>query len=249
MSLEGKVAIVTGGTSGMGRAGARVLAQHGADVAVAGRRETEGAETVRDLEALGSRAIFVQTDVSRPEECRRLAERVVGAFGGIDILVNSAGNWTLEPIEQVTEESWERQFNCNLKGAFFCAQAVVPHMVQRGGGKIVNISSAAAFIGFPGAAVYCASKGGLVTLTKALAVELAGRGINVNCIAPGNVETPFNAHLMANPDHYRAMIDMTPAGRNGHPEDIAPAILYLASDDSSFMQGATMVIDGGVLAK
>ncbi|MCZ7665192.1 MAG: SDR family oxidoreductase [Thermoleophilia bacterium] len=195
------------------------------------------------------KACFMQTDVSRPDECCRLADETAALYGGIDILVNSAGNWTLQPIEEVTEESWDRQFDCNLKGAFFCAQAVVPHMLRRGGGKIVNISSAAGFIGFPGAAVYCASKGGLVTLTKALAVELASRGINVNGIAPGNVETPFNADLMANPDYYRAMVEMTPVGRNGLPEDIAPAIIYLVGDGSSFMQGATMIIDGGVLAK
>lgn len=122
-------------------------------------------------------------------------------------------------------------------------------MLARGGGRIVNIASIAGLAGFSGAAVYCASKGGVVTLTKALALELAARGINVNCIAPGNIETPFNADVMADPGHYRAMIDATPAGRNGAPADIVPAILHLASEESAYMHGSVMVIDGGWLAR
>lgn len=249
MRFDDKIAIVTGGASGMGRAAAQAFALQGAAVVVADLDEAAGADVVGEIRRSGAKAIFVQTDVSRPDQDRRLADKTAQELGGVDILVNCAGTWKLESLEAISEESWDRQFNVNLKGTFFCVQAVVPHMLKRGGGRIVNIASVAGFVGFPGATAYCASKGGVVTLTKALALELAARNINVNCIAPGNIETPFNADVMADPRHYRAMVDATPAGRNGLPADIVPAILYLAGEGSAYMHGSAMVVDGGWLAR
>ena len=247
--LKGKVAIVTGGSSGMGRASALALAERGASIVVAARSAARGQEVVNGLTSAGRDALFVETDVSSVGSCRALVRRTVEALGRVDILVNCAGTWSLASALEVTEEEWDRQFAVNVKGAFFCAQAVIPQMVERGSGKIINIASVASFAGFPGASLYCATKGALATLTKALATEFAASGVNINSIAPGNVETPFNAHLMADPDHYKTCVDNTPAGRNGKPEDIAPAVVFLASDESSYMHGACMIIDGGWLAR
>lgn len=248
-SLKGKVAIVTGGNSGMGRASAFALAEKGASIAVAARSASRGEQVVSELKGVGQDAVFIETDVSSVESCRALVRRTVEVLGRVDVLVNCAGTWTVTSALDVTEEEWDRQFAVNVKGAFFCAQAAIPHLVEQGSGKIINIASVASFVGFPGASLYCATKGALATMTKALATEFAPAGININSIAPGNIETPFNAQLMADPDHYKACIDNTPAGRNGKPEDIAPAVVFLASEESSYMHGACMIIDGGWLAR
>ena len=194
MKLEGKVAIVTGGSRGIGACIARRYGREGATVAVVGNTRRDRAEAVvAEIEAAGGKAQAFLADIGAVADCERLAREVIAAFGTVDILVNSAGIFTPLPIEEVTEENWDAQHALNLKGAFFLTKAVVPTMKAKGAGKIVNISSIAGCGGFPNSSAYCASKGGLTNMTKALCLELAGDGINVNTLSPGNIKTDMNA--------------------------------------------------------
>jgi glucose 1-dehydrogenase len=249
MRLRDKVAIVTGGNSGIGRAIAWAFAAEGATVVIGARDHERGQAVVREIEAGGGRALFVETHVERVADCQNLARRTLATFGAIDVLVNNAAVFWQRPTTEVDEAFWDQQIAINLKGPFFCGQAVLPHMVERRQGKIINVTSIAAILGFPGSSVYCASKGGLHTLTKAWALEYAPLGINVNTLAPGNIETPMNAAIMANPEWKQAMISNTPAGRNGQVDDIAPAAVFLASDEARFMHGACLLVDGGWAAR
>ena len=174
----------------------------------------------------------------------------VSRFGKLYILVNAAGVFPVGPSHEFTETDFDRVIDANVKGAFFCGQAAIEHMVARGqGGKVINIASIASLIGVPNAAAYCATKGAILSLTKAWAVEYAPCGINVNAIAPGNIETPMNERLMADPEYKADMIANTPAGRNGQTQDIVPAAVLLASAESDYFCGATLVIDGGWVAR
>ena len=195
MKLEGRVAIVTGGTSGMGLASARGLAAEGARVVVAGRNAERGEAAAAEIGG-----VFQRTDVTRVADCRALAQRAVDEFGRIDVLVNCAGILPLGPVTDVTEEGFDEAWQANVKGAFFCGQAVIPTMLDQGSGRIVNFTSVAGLAGVAGGSVYCTTKGAIVTMTKAWAVELAPQGLNVNAIAPGTVETPMNDALRDDPD-------------------------------------------------
>ena len=247
MKLEGKAAIVTGSSRGIGACIARRYGREGAAVAVIGNTRRERAEAVvAEIEASGGKAQAFMADVGVVAECERLAGEVIDAFGTVDILVNNAGIFTPKPIEEVTEENWDAQQALNLKGAFFMTKAVVPAMKAKGAGKIINISSIAGCGGFPHSAAYCASKGGLTNMTKALCLELAADGINVNALSPGNIVTDMNAALRATDGYDARQAELTPAGI-GHmdPEQLTGAAVFLASADSDSVHGADLLVDNG----
>ncbi|MGH6962858.1 MAG: SDR family NAD(P)-dependent oxidoreductase [Phenylobacterium sp.] len=248
MKLQDKVAIVTGGSQGIGQAIAERLAADGTQVAVVARGLERAQAVAAGIVARGGVARAYGADCSLVPEIDAVVAKVVADFGGLDIVVGNAGAFRTMPLEETTEAVWDEQLDLNLKGTFFLVKAAVPHLERRGGGKVVLISSIAGVRAFPNCAAYCASKGGLVNLTKALSVELAARRINVNTIAPGNVETPINEHLRG-PDHdayVKLMSDRTPTGRAFlKPTDIAGAAAYLVSEDAIAMHGGVMVVDDG----
>ena len=247
MKLEGKTAIVTGSSRGIGACIARRYGREGAAVAVVAHTGRERAEAVvTEIEAGGGKASAFCADIGVVADCERLAGEVITAFGAVDILVNNAGIFMPEPIEEVTEEHWDAQHALNLKGAFFMSKAVVPTMKAKGAGKIINISSIAGSGGFPQSSAYCASKGGLTNLTRALCLELAGDGINVNTLSPGNIVTDMNAANRATEGYDARQAELTPAGI-GHmdPEQLTGAAVFLASSDSDSVHGADLLVDNG----
>jgi len=249
MRLKNQVALITGGTSGIGEATAVLFAKEGAKVAVTGRNESRGhAVTVRILEAGGS-AIFIRTDVRRAEECHRAVEETITSFGKLDILFNNAGIFYAHDALDCTEEEWDLQIDINLKGTFLMSKYALPGMIAQGSGVIINNSSGWGIVGGDKAVAYCASKGGVVLLTKAMAIDHGRQGIRVNCICPGDVETPMlpeDARFRGMKwEQYLAGCSNRPLGRIGTADEIAKAALFLASDESSFMTGASLVVDGG----
>ena len=249
MRLKGKVAIVTGGSSGIGKAIALEFVKEGARVGVVGRQEAKLKEVVEEIRRLGGEGISIHGDVSNPADVDRMVRVTVETFKRLDILVNSAGTLFSADLAHHTEAIWNDTLNINLKGSFLCIQRAVPEMLKQSKGKIINISSIAGQIGFPNSVAYCASKGGIMGMTKALAMELAPLKINVNDIAPGDVETPLNEHLLRIPEYLRQRVENTPYGRVGKVSDIAPAAVYLASDESDFVNGITLTVDGGLIIK
>ncbi|MFI5958886.1 SDR family NAD(P)-dependent oxidoreductase [Cryptosporangium sp. NPDC051539] len=244
--LAGRVAVVTGATSGIGRAIAEGLAAEGARVTLAGRSVERGEAVVEAIAARGGEARFVPTDITNPEECSNLIDGAAAAFGRIDVMVNSAGSFPLGMALDVEVAHFDDALNTNVKGTYFCGQAALRHMVKQGdGGAVINMASIAGLIGFAGADLYAMTKGAILGLTKTWGVEFAPHGIRVNAIAPGNVETPMNEHLMADPDYAADMISRTPLGRNGRVEDIVPAVVLLAGDGGAYFSGSVLVIDGG----
>jgi 3-oxoacyl-[acyl-carrier protein] reductase len=246
--LEGRVALVTGGGRGIGRSIALDLARAGCHVAVNYYVEPERAEqTVADLIALGVDAIAVAGDVGVAADVRRMIDDVIGAFARLDVLVNNAGTQTWTPFLDVTEQEWDLVIRTNLKGSFLCTQAAARHMKDHGGGVIVNIGSGCNKVPFPGLVAYTASKGGIEMLTKVSAVELAPHRIRVNCVAPGAVEVERTRQEL--PDYAGTWGRVTPVGRVGTPEDIARAVVFLAGDESSFITGQTLWVDGGLFTR
>jgi len=265
--VEGKVAIVTGAAAGMGTAHALALAREGADVAgvdigrdqplspVRGGTMTALEKLVQEIRALGRRAIAIKCDVSKADEVEKMVKTVVDEFGKIDILVNNAGVVTATPFVELTEEEWDWVMAVNLKGAFFCCQYVVPHMIAQKAGKIVNIGSVNGREGMPGFAHYCCAKAGVHMLTDVLSLEMAEHNINVNCVAPGTIwGTPMvdwavERNVLEGVDPYQAYLDackrMYTLGREQTPEDIANAMLFLVSEESRNMTGYTIYVDGG----
>jgi NAD(P)-dependent dehydrogenase (short-subunit alcohol dehydrogenase family) len=249
MRLENKVALITGGTSGIGEAAALLFAKEGAKVSITGRHEQRGhAVTARILES-GGQAIFLRTDVRKAAECRRAVEETVAKYGRLDILFNNAGVFYPHTTVDCSEEEWDLQIDVNLKGTFLMSKFALPTMIQQRGGVIINNSSGWGIVGGDAAVAYCASKGGAVLLTKAMAIDHGHQGIRVNCICPGDVDTPMlpeDARMRGLKwDDYLAGCCNRPLGRIGTSDEIAMAALFLASDDSSFMTGATLVVDGG----
>ena len=246
--LDGKIALVTGGGSGIGKALALGFANAGAKVAVAGRRVERLEETVEEIEKLGSEGMAVRCDVTRKEEVERMVEAVVERFGRIDVLLNAAGVNRRMPSEEVPEEVWDVILDTNLKGTFLCCQAVGKVMMRQGGGKIINIGSLTSQIGIGMISPYSASKGGVLLLTRALAVEWARYNINVNCIGPGYFRTEMTQALFENEEWKRRALRRIPMRRFGELDDLIGAAIFLASDASDYVTGQIIYVDGGFLA-
>lgn len=249
MRLKDKVALITGGTSGIGEATALLFAREGACVAIAGRNAERGKGVVKRIEQAGGEAILVRADVSLAADCRRAVEATVKAFGGIDILFNNAGVFYAQTAVECSEREWDEQIDVNLKGTFLMSKFALPGMIARKRGVIINNASGWGIVGGDHAVAYCASKGGVVLMTKAMAIDHGPQGIRVNCVCPGDVETPMlpaDAKMRGLKwDQYIAACANRPLGRVGTVDEIARAVLFLASDDSSFMTGAALVVDGG----
>lgn len=246
MRFVDKVAIVTGASRGIGRAIALGLAREGGSVVIADIRDEQGEETAHLVTEAGRQGLFVHTDVSRQAEVEAMVKAALESFGKIDILVNNAGAHAGAPFLEETQDLWERMFRVNVVGTVLPTQAVVPHMIQQGKGKIVNISSKAAVVGEPYHAAYSASKGAVLALTRALAVELAPYNIMVNAVCPGPVYTDMFLSVMPDAAQREELAAVAPLGRLGQPEDIAGAVLYLASEDSDWCTGQAVSVDGGM---
>lgn len=243
-SLKDKVILVTGGTKGIGKECVHAFASTGSRIAVAARSEKAVQEMVDLLREKGIEAMGVMADISSVESIHEMVKQVVHQFGTIDVLVNSAGiNKPTKAID-VTEENWDSIVDTNLKGAFFTSQAVAKVMLLKGKGKIINLSSQMGFVGYYDRAPYCASKGGLEIMTKALAVEWAPK-ICINTVAPTFIETPLTEEMFKNKEFYQDVINKIPMGRVGKPEDVVGAVLFLASDLSDMVTGTSIKVDGG----
>jgi NAD(P)-dependent dehydrogenase (short-subunit alcohol dehydrogenase family) len=247
--LEGKVALITGGASGIGLATAQLFARNGASVVIADVNREAGAVTVKNL---GGHGVFEAVDVTRSAECERLVERTLREFGTIDILLNNAGMIRRASVTDLSEEDWDRVMDVNVKSVFLLSRLVVPIMTKAGGGVIINMASGWGLAGGARASAYCASKGAVVLLTKAMAIDHGAQNIRVNCICPGDTDTNMLRHeakqLNEREDQFLLDAARRPLGRLGRPEEIAQAALYLASDSSSFVTGTALVVDGGGLA-
>jgi len=248
--FEGKIALVTGGTSGIGRETALLFAKVGAKVAVAGRRDKEGQETIELIRAAGGDGLFVKTDVSKSADVDALVQRTVEHFGRLDVAFNNAGTegvWV--PIARQSEEDFDRTISVNLKGVWLCLKYEIRQMLrQGGGGAIVNAGSVYALIGSAGTAAYSASKSGVVGLTKAAALENARKGIRVNCVCPAAIETAMAERLFGAPNVHERALKSHPVGRFGTSREVAEAVLWMCSERASFMTGHSLVLDGGFLA-
>jgi len=247
--LTGKVAIVTGAGRGMGYHFALALAKYGADLAICSRTVSELEKTRDEIEKLGRRVLIQRMDVSKVQEISQTVEEVVKAFGRIDILVNNAGVSIPQPAVEVTEEAWDKIIDINLKGVFFCAQAVGKVMIKQRRGKIINISSDAGVVGLPQRGAYCSSKAGVNLLTKVLSIEWGPYNINVNAIAPTFIQTPFTKPMFEKPGFREYVLGNIPLGRIGQPEDVTGAVIYLASEASNLVTGHVLLVDGGWTAQ
>lgn len=247
--VAGKVAIVTGGALGMGRAHAEALAREGAIIAIADLNAEAGAATVKELEQRGTKAHFIALDVSSEDSWSKAVDAVSSQFGKIDILVNNAGIYLSGTTESTSLEVWEKTFAVNVRGVFLGSKFVIPHMRRAGGGSIINVCSNWGLVAFPDAAAYVASKGAVRLLTKATASEVAKDNIRVNSVHPSLTATAMTADIIANdPEMTRKLVGPSLLGRPARAEEIANAVLFLASDEASFMTGSEMVVDGGYTA-
>jgi NAD(P)-dependent dehydrogenase (short-subunit alcohol dehydrogenase family) len=252
LSLEGKVAMVTGAASGIGRGIAIRLAEMGASVAVLDVNEEGGLETVASVTAGKGRGVFVKCDVRNGVECRNAVDRTIVSFGKIDILCNNAGIVIRKDVVELAEEEWVRAVDVTLKSIYLLSHEVIPNMIKNGGGSIINTGSGWALKGGARAASYCAAKGGALNLTRAMAIDHGKHNIRVNCVCPGDVQTPMLlsecAQLGQDVDEFMQAAADRPLGRVGTPDDVANAVLFLASDMSSWVTGTHLVVDGGGLA-
>jgi len=246
-SLEGRVAIVTGASRGIGRATCLVLGQAGADIALVSRDLASMEEVAEEAQGMGRRALVVPTDVTVGAEIEGMVARVLEVFGKIDILVNNAGIGGVLKAEEITDELWDTMLATNLRGAFICARMVIPTMKEQRWGRIINIASISGQTGgVLGGAHYAASKGGMITMTKTLARDMASFNITVNAIAPGQIDTSMGR---LTPEQRDKMVSMIPLGRLGRPEEIAYAVLFLASEEAGYITGATLDVNGGILKR
>ncbi len=252
MKLEGKVALITGGNLGIGSATAVLFAKEGAAVVLTGRNQERGEEVARGINEAGGKAMFIRADVRIADDCRRTVEKTLERFGRIDVLFNNAGVFHPKTVPECTEEEWDETIDSSLKGAFLMSKYALPSMIERGSGSIIHTSSGWGILGGDRAAAYCAAKGGLVVMAKAMAIDHGPDGVRVNCVCPGDIETPMlpddaDKRGMSWEDYLAGASDR-PLGRIGTAEEIARAVLFLASDDSSFVTGEALVVDGGGIA-
>lgn len=248
--LEGKVALVTGGSSGIGRDTAVLFAKAGVKVVVAGRRQPEGEETMDLVRAAGGDGLFVKADVSKASEVEALVQQAVGRFGRLDLAFNNAGiEGVWVPIVRQSEEDWDRTIDVNLKGIWLSLKYEILQMLKQGrGGAIVNMASITGLVGSAGAAAYSASKHGVIGLTKSAALENARAGIRVNAVCPAAVETPMAKRIFGAPAVHKYVLSCHPIGRFARPTEVAEAVIWMCSDHASFMTGQSLVLDGGFLA-
>ncbi len=249
MRLANKVAIITGSAGGMGKAAAELFAREGASVVVTDIAAAEGEETVRGIRDAGGSAIFVKANAANEEDVRRMVDAAIAAFGHVDVLYNNAGIMPVEDgsVTDITEATWDRIMDVNLKSTFLCSKYVIPHMVKQAKGSIINVAS---FVAFMGCTVpqdaYTASKGGMLALTKSFAVQYGRHGIRCNAICPGPIETPLLRVLWTSEEARDLRLHRIPLGRFGEAKDIVYMALYLASDESSWTTGAWLMVDGGI---
>ncbi len=252
VSLEGRVAVVSGAASGIGLGTARRLAEFGATVALLDIQERKGKQAEASLLAKGRLARFIRCDVRASADCRRAVEETFHYFGRIDILCNNAGLIIRKNTLDLEEDEWDLAIEVMLKGTHLLSRFAIPHMIAAKGGSIINVGSGWALKGGPNAVSYCAAKGGVVNMTRAMAIDLGGYGIRVNCVCPGDVDTPLlhseSSQLGQNEDEFLAEAARRPLGRIGTPEDVANAVLFFASDLSKWVTGAFLVVDGGGIA-
>jgi len=252
--LNGKVALITGGTRGIGYATALLFLKEGAKVAINGRSERHGREAIDKLKKEGFKdAVFIQGDVSKSADAERMIETTVKQFGQLDILVNNAGIWIEGTAETASEADWDSVIDVNLKGTFLCSKFALPYL-KKTKGVIVNTASCDGLVAEPESAAYCASKGGVVLLTKAMALDHAKEGIRVNCVCPGSIMTPMLEQDApksgpAREKYFKEIAELHPMGRIGEPEEVAKTVLFLASNDSSFVTGTALSVDGGYVAQ
>src|SRR5258708_11296578 len=249
MRLKDRVALINGGTSGIGEATALLFAKENAKVAITGRNRERGRAVAQQIKQQGGAARFIRADVSLAADCHRAVDETVRAFGRLDILFNNAGVFYPQTAIECSEQEWDEQIDVNLKGTFLMSKFALAPMIAQRSGVIVNNASGWGIVGGDHAVAYCASKGGVVLMTKAMAIDHGAQGIRVNCVCPGDVETPMlpaDAQMRGLKwEDYIAGCANRPLGRVGTVEEIAKAVLFLASDDSSFMTGAALVVDGG----
>lgn len=247
--VSGKIALVTGASKGIGRSIALTLANAGADIVATARTEEELKELVSEIKELGRRAEYIVADLSNTKEAIDMANEALRIFGRVDILVNNAGVSFPQSALEVTEEAWDNTMNINLKSLFFITQVVGKNMIEKRRGKIINISSQAGLVGIEDHSAYCASKAGIILLTKVLAIEWGKYGINVNAVAPTVILTPMGEKAWADPIKRAKMLEQIPIGRFGYPEDVAGLVLFLASEASNLITGAVIPVDGGYTAR
>jgi NAD(P)-dependent dehydrogenase (short-subunit alcohol dehydrogenase family) len=253
MRLENRVAVITGGTSGIGEATCLLFGQEGAKVAVAGRSAERGERVAEQIRTAGGASIFVQTDVRKAKDCRNAVERTLEEYGRLDVLFNNAGTYYANDAVGCTEEEWDDQVDTSLKGTFLMSKYALPDMIARGSGSIINCASGWGLVGGEKAVAYCAAKGGMVVMTKAMALDHGPQGIRVNAVCPGDTDTPMEredarAQGLSWEEYVARMTGTRPIARMATPEEIARAVLYLASDESSYVTGAALPVDGGGVA-
>jgi NAD(P)-dependent dehydrogenase (short-subunit alcohol dehydrogenase family) len=253
MRLKGKIAVVTGAGSGIGRATALLFAEEGATIVVADWNEDAGSRTASEVQQAGGQAAFLRTDVSQASEVEALVETTLKHFGRLDVFVNNAAIQIMSQLTETSEDVWDKIQGVNLKGVFLGCKYAIPAMVTSGGGSVINMASVLGFVGDPDLAAYCAAKGGVIALTKAAALGYGPSGVRVNCICPGDVDTPLLQDYLSkssNPNQLKAEIHSKYALRRvATPRDIADCAAFLASDASAFITGSTMVVDGGLTVK